>query len=154
MASKKSIQEYIKQRGKDAFAGTYERWGRTWIYFQNRENGKFKGVIEKNRYSEEATKKYAGIKVKIKFKLKGQKKRTVIYKVYNRKQQKEIIYRLNSRNRAPENKNKFKDFGFELKSYEREAIPLNAKKKNKHKVDMLFDDVEFKDVEKIDKYEG
>src|SRR3990167_2666001 len=148
--TKKQIENYIKQRGKDRFAGTYDRWGKTWVYFQNKETGLFTGIIEKNKYSENATKKYAGMKVKITVRFPNKRgKKSYTYKVYNRRQQKEIIYRMNRRNRTPEFRNNFRNY-FEPKRYENDAIPQSAQKK---KIDMLFDDVVYEDA-LIEYYQG
>lgn len=145
------ITSYVKQRGKDSFVGTYERWGKTWIYFQDKQNGRFKGVVLKDKDSEEAVKRYSGVKVKIKVKFPEQRGRqTITYNVYNRKQQKNLIYRMNERNRTPVNRKKFKYFVELLKTYKKDAVPIV---KNKNEVDLLFDKYKYEDV-KVEKYEG
>lgn len=150
MKTKKQIESYVKSRSKGSFVGTYERWGKTWIYFQDKETGHFTGVLERDKSSERAVRKYAGIEVKIRARFPNKRgKKSFSYKVYNRKQQKEVLFRMNKRNRTPEARKSFKDY-VEPKGYKRDAIPQSG---NKKKVDLLFDEIKYEDAI-IEYFEG
>jgi len=154
MAKKTKEQIFDYVRGKKGMGvTTYFRQGKEYVGFYEMGTGHFKGRIERSGLSERAVKSISGVKVKIKVKFKGERKRqTITYNVYNKKQSKEILFRMNSRLRQPSERNKYNKYGFEVKPYKEDAVPFI---KGKKKVDMLFDKgkYEFKDV-KIEKYEG
>lgn len=148
--TKEEINEYVKsKKGKNV--DLFTRLGKEYISFRN-EKGQFAGWIEKSRDTINAVKRYIPIKTKIKFKFKGKReKKTVVYNVYNKKQQRQILFRMNKRLRKdPRYKREQKELSLEPTKFREDAVPF---KEGKSKIDLLFDKYEFKPVE-IEKFEG
>jgi hypothetical protein len=139
MKSKEEIKEYVKSHKGD-YVSLFKKNNKNYISFRS-IFGRFTGLIEKTKDSISAVRRFNSRKVKIKVKLKGQrKKQTFVYNVYNKTQNKNLLLRMNKKLRKNPPYNKFKD----------DAVPYV---KNKKKVDLLFDNPKFIAVEII-KYEG
>lgn len=138
MKTKEQINEYIKSK-KGSSVSLFKRKSKDYISFRDKK-GRFTGWIQKTKDSENAVKKYLPVKTIIKVKIKGERgRKTFTYNVYNKEQQRKVLYRMNRRLRTKE-PDKYKD----------DAVPFV---KGKKKVDLLFDKYKFKPV-KIEKYEG
>jgi hypothetical protein len=149
--NKKEKKDYILAR-KDNSIGMMTRRGKQYIYFRDKKG--FTGVIAKDKDTERVVKKEFGRIVKIKVKLeKGKRATTFKIKIYNKKQQRQLLFRMNENLR---NKSLYKTQQRQLNlpdtKFQSDAIPMV---KNKRNIDMTFDrdDIEFKPIEKIEKYQ-
>lgn len=143
--TKQEIEDYVKSK-KGNSAGTYkDMWGNERIYFRDKTTGHFTGHIAKTKNSVNAVKRYIPVKVKIKFKLRGKrKKETITYSVYDKKQQKEVLFRMNKKLRnKPSYKREQKEYGLDSRKKRDDAIPYIE---GKNKVDLVFDKYKFKPV--------
>jgi hypothetical protein len=152
MITKKEIEKYVKERKGNSVGKYTDGWGNKRIYFRNNETGRFTGHIAENKDSITAIKRYIPVKAKIKVKIKGERgKKTLIYNIYNKKQQREIIFRMNKKLRVTQKyKTEQKTFGLDSKTKREDAVPYL---KGKTKIDLLFDRYKFEPAI-IDKFEG
>ncbi len=150
--NKKEIERYIKSKKGNSVGLFKDMWGNERIYFKNNETGYFTGHIQKTRESINAVKRYLPVKVKIKVKFKGKrKKETLTYNVYNKKQQKELLFRMNKKLRDKKiYKQEQKEYDLDSRERKDDAVPYSMGKK---KIDLLFDKYKFKPVI-IERYEG
>ena len=150
MKNKEEINIYVKSK-KGSSVGLFKRKGKDYIAFRS-EDGRFTGWISKTKDSINAVKRYIPTKTKIKVKIKGERgKKTFTYNVYNRKQQKELLFRMNKKLRdKPYYKKQQKKYGLDSRLKKEDSVPFI---KGKKRIDLLFDKYKFKPVI-IEKYEG
>lgn len=148
--NKGDIYEYVKSK-KGSSISLFKRMGKDYIAFR-RENGRFNGWIIKTKDSVDAVKRYIPTKVKIKVKIKGERKKRILnYSIYNKKQQKQLLYRMNKKLREiPKYQKEQKSYNLPYKKIKEDAVPFIRGKKI---IDLLFDKYKFKPVI-IEKYEG
>jgi len=150
MKTKKQIQSYVRKHRGD-FVSTFFRDEKEYVAFRD-NRGRFTGWARKEPIITGFIKRYNPQKVKIKFRLKGErKKREVVYKVYNKKQAQEVLFRMNKKLRdKPRYKGLQKRRGLPFKRFREDAVPFIE---GKNKIDLLTDKYKFKPVEILE-YEG
>jgi len=148
--TKTQIEKYVRDHKKD-FAGVFERSGKEFIFFQG-EGGRFTGYIQKDKDSIKATQRYNSFQAKVKVKFKGVRgKKTLTYNIYNEKQRDNLLFRMNENLRnKPSSKRKQRERDLPDTNFREDAVPTS---KEKRKIDLLFDKIEFEEVE-IKEFKG
>jgi len=148
--TKKEKLDYVLEH-KELRVGLMTKYNIEYISFKDKK-GYFRGSIKRDADTERYVKKNFGRVIKIKATPKDSNKpKELNVQIYNRKQQKQVLYRMNSKLR---NKTLYKREQRKLDlpdtRFRDDALPMIDKKKN---IDMLFDHdkIEYKPV-KIKKW--
>ena len=137
----RKVYNYVRERGKGNQAYMMKVHNKNYISFRD-DLGHFTGMIRKGRDSVNATKKYVAKKVTLTTRVRGVRgKQRRTYLIYNRREQKELLWRMNRRIRTKTNLSEIKRRIPKIKMYRDDTIATSGRKKT---IDLMNDKITWK----------